>query len=130
MASVLNRTTKQFRTSVHTDDFPTVDWIINPDLSAVVGFASKYWIITGDVVTLMTNEAPDFLRDAIDAAVAAANEAANRVDEKARYDNERALKAIVLLVIDEINILRAQHGLADRTPAQAKTAFDNKVDVV
>ena len=64
---VLNRTTKAYRTSVNTPDFPVADWIHQPDMSAVVGFQSKYWIITGDVVTLMDQSA----RDAVDAAEAA-----------------------------------------------------------
>ena len=40
------------------------EWIINPDLSSVAGFHSQYWIITGDVVTLMDQAQ----RDAVDAA--------------------------------------------------------------
>lgn len=51
MANVLNRVTKEYRTSVNTPDFPVSQWIINPDLSAVSGLAPKYWTITGDVVT-------------------------------------------------------------------------------
>ncbi|MDH3450925.1 MAG: hypothetical protein OEN20_00790 [Gammaproteobacteria bacterium] len=63
MAAVLNRTTRQYIQFANTPDYPTVDWIINPDLSAVVGFDSKYWIITGDIVTLMDQAS----RDAVDA---------------------------------------------------------------
>jgi hypothetical protein len=53
MANVLNRTTKEYRTSVNTPDFPTAQWIVNPDLSAVSasGLSSQYWNIVGDVVT-------------------------------------------------------------------------------
>lgn len=51
MANVLNRVTKEYRTSVNTPDFPVAQWIINPDLSAVAGLPSKYWTITGDAVT-------------------------------------------------------------------------------
>jgi hypothetical protein len=63
MANVLNRTTKEFRGSVNTPDFSTADWIINPDLSAVIGFASKYWTITGDVVTLQNQAQRDVTDD-------------------------------------------------------------------
>jgi hypothetical protein len=63
MSSALNRTTKQYLTSVHTPDYPPAEWIINPDMSAVAGYPSIYWIITGDLVTLM-NQAE---RDAVDA---------------------------------------------------------------
>jgi len=66
MASALNRTTKEFRLSVNTPDYPVGDWIINPDMSAIIGFAPIYWIITGDVVTLQDAAA----RTATDAVLA------------------------------------------------------------
>ncbi len=60
MAIVLNRTTgltapyqKDLRQSANTADFPTADWIINPDLSAVDGWESIYWDISGDNVLLV-----------------------------------------------------------------------------
>lgn len=84
MAAVLNRTTKQYLPSVNTPDYPTAQWIINPDLSAVVGFSSRYWIITGDVVTLM-NQAQ---RDALDAQLLAASRDAtvNSIDAVGSFD--------------------------------------------
>lgn len=57
MASVLHRTTKEFRGSVNTPDFDAGTWIINPDLSAVTGQPNKYWIIDppgSDTVRLAT----------------------------------------------------------------------------
>ena len=74
MSAVLNRTTKQFIPSANTPDFPVIDWIINPDLSAVGGFPSRYWIITGDIVTLMTPAE----RAAVDLAISDAETLANR----------------------------------------------------
>lgn len=59
MADVLNRTTKQYLKSVNTPNFPTADWIINPDLTAVAGVPSKYWKITGDVVAEMSSAEKD-----------------------------------------------------------------------
>ena len=126
MATVLNRTTKQLRRSVNTPDFPSADWIINPDLSAVGNFASKYWTITGDAVSLM----PQTERDALDAAEAQAAADADRAGEKLRIDNERVLKALAIVVKNEINILRALHGLPDRTNAQIVTAIKAEVDNV
>jgi len=67
MSDALHRTTKVLFVSVNTPDYPTATYIINPDLSAVTGWANKYWEITGDVVTLMDAAA----RDAVDAAIAA-----------------------------------------------------------
>ncbi len=50
MADVLNRITKEIRRSVHEPDYSHVEWIVNPDLSAVLGFPPDEWIIEGDVV--------------------------------------------------------------------------------
>lgn len=96
MANVVNRTTKQFLASVNTPEYPTVDWIINPDLSAVTGFASKYWIITGDVVTLMDAGQ----RAALDAAELEAlrDQVASELDQV-----ENVLRAFMLTTLDELN---------------------------
>lgn len=53
MADVINRTTLEQRFSVNTPDFPTSDWIINPDLSGVSGVPQKYWKVVGDTVVEM-----------------------------------------------------------------------------
>lgn len=63
MASVINRTTLEFRKSVNTPDFNSNDYIINPDMSAVAGIPIKYWKISGDNVLAMTQ----LERDAVDA---------------------------------------------------------------
>lgn len=55
MSSVLNRTTKQFLTSVNTPDYDPAQWIIKPNLSAVGGIAQKFWIVEGDSVRGMTD---------------------------------------------------------------------------
>lgn len=62
MSVVLNRVTKQLIRSANTPDYPPGQWIINPDLSAVDGFDSRYWLITGNIVSLLNQAA----RDAID----------------------------------------------------------------
>lgn len=96
MASVLHRVTREFRQSANTPDFPAIDWIINPDLSAVAGFASRYWKVNGDTVSLMTLAE----RNAVDAAlVAAARDAV--ADELT--NNENIQRAFMLLVLDEFN---------------------------
>jgi hypothetical protein len=121
MANVLNRTTKVFHSSVNTPDYPVEDWIINPNLDAVVGFAPRYWIITGDVITLMDQAA----RDAVDAArlVAKRDAIADQIEQVESYT-----RAFALVVLDEINILRTAAGLGTRTAAQLKTAVRNKLD--
>ena len=120
MSDVVNRATKELRRSVNTPDFPVADWIINPDLSAVAGFASKYWRIVGDVVSLISAAE----RNAVDMA-----EQAGRLDSVAEeIDQIQSFsRAFAEIVLDEFNILRSQHGLPDRTLAQIKTALRNKL---
>ncbi len=125
MADVLNRATRQFLRSVNEPDYPPADWIHAPDLSAVVGERSIYWIITGDVVTLMDQAA----KDVVDAALAAQAITADRAEKKSRF-NDRDFKAFANIVRAEINILRAQHGLAARTQAQLEAAMDTEVDSI
>ena len=123
MPDFLHRTTKQYSTSVSYSDLaePLANYIEGPDLSAVVGFSSIYWILTGDVVTLANLAA----RDVIDAAilVAARDALADEIDQVESYS-----RAFALIVMDELNVLRAQHGLADRTPAQLKSAIRARLD--
>lgn len=115
MVDVVNRTTKEYRKSVHTPDFPTADWIHNPDLSAVAGFANIYWTISGDTISLMDQAA----RDAVDAQLledVRDDNAQNDVDNA-----ESTIRQVVQLLIRELNILRALHSLPDRTVAQARS---------
>jgi general stress protein CsbA len=120
MASVLNRTTKVYLASANTPDYPVAEWIIEPDMSAVVGYPSKYWVITGDIVSLMPveeREAVDFNEMQI-----ARDSTANRMD-----NIEDIIRALALATLDEINNLRSLHSLAPRTGAQLKTAVRNKL---
>lgn len=119
MANVLNRTTKQYLISVNTPEYPTGQWIINPDLTAVQGFDSKYWQITGDEVNLM----PQAQRDAVDVAeLNARNDAiANQLTDNPYYSG------LVQALIDEINILRAVHNLPSKTLAEIKATLRNNL---
>lgn len=53
---------------------------------------------------------------------------ADKAAAKVAFVSRRELVAFVELLIDEINILRGQHSLANRTKNQFVTAFNNKVD--
>ena len=71
-------------------------WLYRPNLDAVEGFPSKYWIVTGDVVTLM--DQPE--RDAVDAAELTAS----RDSTVSQLDGpEDILRAFMLLVVEEFN---------------------------
>lgn len=61
MATVLHRTTKELIHSVHTPNYPTAQWIHNPDLSEVEGVDPKYWKISGDDVVEMAQEEKDIV---------------------------------------------------------------------
>jgi hypothetical protein len=90
MASVLNRTTKQFLGSVNTPDFPPADWIINPDLSAVTGEPNKYWIIDppgSDIVRLATPAE----QAVIDAAIGQATTVSDRDQASGAADDPKAV---------------------------------------
>jgi hypothetical protein len=49
------------------------------------------------------------------------------VDLYERVPVRRVLKAFALVVLDEVNLLRVQHGLAERTPDQIVTAIKAKL---
>jgi len=65
MADVVHRTTKQHKKSVNTPDYPTEDWIHNPDLSAVSGVLAKYWNISGDTISEMSQTEKDTVDNAV-----------------------------------------------------------------
>ena len=99
---------------------PEVNYIMDPDLSVIAGFPSRYWIIMGDVVTLMSQSE----RDAVDT-----QELSDSRDGVAgQLDGlEDLFRAFALTVLDEINLLRNQHSLNPRTIAQLKNAVRNKL---
>ena len=129
----LNRTTKQLTQSDATDmaaqfsgvfvdgsgnAISNADWIFQPDLSGVTGIPSKYWIITGDVVSEMDAAAK--------AVVDAAALTVQRDSQVAEMDEtEGNLRQVLRILIDELNTLRALHGLPARTLAQLRTAIRN-----
>ena len=121
MGAYLHRTTKQYFQSTSPASLPEalVNYIDNPDMSAVEGVSSKYWIVTGDIVTEMSQVE----KDTIDAATLTAKREAA---VNAMIDNfEGNSRQLVKLMISEINILRSQHGLSDRTMAQFKAQIRN-----
>lgn len=96
MAAVLNRSTKDYIPSANTPDYPVAEWIINPDMAAVDGYPSQYWIITGDVVTLMDQTQ----RDAVDANAIemTRDNTADVLEQPEAYP-----RAYALVALDELN---------------------------
>ena len=129
MGNYLHRTTKQYLTSWSPNDLleSLVNYIEDPDLSSVAGVPFKYWTITGDVVTEMSQGEKD-TTDAQELSDARDAEIQVQID-----DLESIMRQMLKLIVDEINILRQQSNtttaesvdltttvLADRTMAQAK----------
>jgi hypothetical protein len=115
--------------SVHTPDYEgRTDVLINPDLSPVAGVPERYWKVVGSAVA----EYSQAEKDAQDAADAAALDAAIRASGKQHFDGQipvgLAMRAFAKIVMDEINILRAQHSLPDRTLEQLKSAIQTAID--
>ncbi len=127
MASVFNRTDGRFLPSVHTPDFDVADWIINPDLSAVAGQPSRYWIIDpalSDTIRLATAGE----QTTIDDDIAAARLTAEKDGAKTAVDVERVVRALVDMLPGEFNLLRTEHAFADRTAAQLTAGIKANID--
>lgn len=124
MADVLNRVTKQYIKSANTPDFDPADWIINPNLAAVVGQPIKYWKIAGNVVSL----ADAGEQATIDAVIDAARVTAEKDGAKNSVDIERVVRALIELLPSEFNILRTLHSLPDRNTAGLVTAIKANID--
>lgn len=122
MPTWVHRTTKELLVSVPISELPDIvsNYIIFPDLSNVRGVPSIYWIITGDDVTEMSAAEKAVVDQVITDA--------KRDGVISRVDNiEDLFRAFAIIVKDEINILRAQHGLPPRTLGQLRTAIRNSL---
>ena len=134
MGNYLHRTSKQYLKSWSPNDLPEplANYIEEPDLSAVVGVPAKYWIVTDNVITEMSQ--PE--KDAIDA------QALSDVRDAAMQEQidglESVMRQLARMMVDEINILRQQFNtttgesgqltdtaFADRTLSQVRTQLRN-----
>lgn len=88
------------------------------DAAAAIPQIYRKW--TGSAVEEMTQAE----KDVVDAQILsdARDSTASNLDQV-----ESLERAFALVVLDEINVLRAQHSLADRTISQLKTALRNKL---
>ena len=122
MANFLHRTTKAYLVSADPNSLPEpiANYIEQPDLSAVTGQPTKYWIITGDIVTLASiGQQVDIDTDE---EAARLNSIADELDQ-----TQTILKAFAEVVLDQLNTLRAFHSLPTATLAQLKSAVRNKL---
>lgn len=98
------------------------------EYNAASAIPARYRKWTGSAVEEMTQAE----KDAVDAALEAARRAALRTEADAnlgvnRDDRSLIIRALAKTILDEINILRAEHALAPRTFAQMVTAVKNKI---
>jgi hypothetical protein len=123
MGDYLHRTTKQYLQSFSPNELPEplANYIEDPDLSAVEGVPSIYWVITGDVISEMDQAA----KDAVDAVIlSAARDAAIQaeIDEL-----ESVLRQLTKLIVSELNILRQQFNTTTAEVIQATdTTFTDR----
>lgn len=116
MGNYLHRTTKAFLRSFSPNELlePLANYIEDPDLSSVVGVPSRYWIITGDTISEMFQAEKDVVDDAI---LSAGRDSVIQ----AEIDNlESVMRQLTILMVNEINVLRVEHGLPARTLGQVK----------
>ena len=71
MASVFNKTTGEYKKSVHSPDYDNTYWVINPDVTALVsgGVPQKYWKATQidpEEDTWIVEEMTQAEKDAVD----------------------------------------------------------------
>lgn len=114
--------------SANTPDYSSrSDVVVNPDLSALDLINRKYWKHdAGSIVEMTAGE-----KTAQDTAEANQATADRRTSAEAGVDAKDDLgmifRAFAEVMKDEINVLRAQHSLPDRTISQLKTAIKNKI---
>ena len=122
MADVINRTTLQYLRSVNEPSYPEPTWKWNPDMSQVVNVVQRFqkWDVA--------NDRPIPMDAGEQAAVVATALAAQRDAAVAALTQiENVQRAFMLVVLDEINVLRSAAALSARTEQQLRTAVRNKL---
>ena len=138
MPDFIHKTTLDFHLSRDPNELPEAvgNYLEDPDLSAVGtgtgnGFTAtvlkSYWKLDIPGNAVLEMDAGE--KAAVDAALVAAQLASDKSGANADYD-QRLWKAFAKVVLDEINLLRAEHSLAARTVSQLKTAVQNAIDTV
>lgn len=119
----------EYRRSVNTPDFEGLpDVLINPVVPANVAVADMK-VVSGVVVELSPAE-----KAARNTASSAAALASLKVTAK-EYVNTRpddiglVLRAVVKIMLTEINLLRTNAGLATRTATQLRNAIEAELDL-
>jgi len=123
MADVIHPTTLKYLKSVSTPEYPP-PWVINPDMTQVAGVPPQHWKWDTPANRPVPMTAGEIA--AYEAGVSDANADA-QVAPLSSANVPDLLRALALVVMDEVNSLRGQHGLAPRTVAQLKAALKAKM---
>lgn len=118
MATWLHIPTKKVYPSISRASLPVpiVECLENPDLSVVVGQPNKYWVISGDAVSLMDRAA----RDAVDAVLEQEKIDRERAVSKDQVEDDRFAIALAIVLADDFG-----SGLTAR---QIKDRLNNAID--
>ena len=121
MGNFLHRTKKRYLSSTSPNELPEdiSNYIEQPDLSAVEGVPTKYWVITGDIVSEMSSAEKAIVDQAL-LDIARDSRIQSAIDGV-----ESDMRQVVKMLIAELNILRQLHGLSDRTLSQVRTQLRN-----
>ena len=126
----------RFRPSVHTPDYaglPNV--LINPDMPPDVPIGMLK-VVDGIPVELTPEDLVLIAQTQADATAAAnvARVQAAKDFAKGVLDGDEGveifLKIMLEAIVDQLNVLRPYHSLADITPAQVKTVITNKINAL
>ena len=125
MGDWVHRTTKAYLQSVSPDSLPDLisNYISQPDLSGVVGVPSKYWIITGDIISEMS----PVEKDAVDAQNL--SDSRDGIIQEQIDQLESVLRQVVIATVKEINILRQWIADLKTATASANNLNDFKAKI-
>jgi hypothetical protein len=107
MSTVLHKTATPaiYLSSVHTPNFPTSEWFINPDTSAVDAVPTKYWKRPLSDPVLEMNQSE---KDAVDASIAAAELASDRSEAADRASLDIGTRSVFEGWLFEVNKLNSR----------------------
>lgn len=120
----------EYRQSVNTPDF---DWrsdvLVNPEVSALSGIPIKYWKVVNNQVLEMTQAEKDYrdgleAQDIIDKAKSLA-----KTLQASDAAQERLMRAIVKLTVDQLNNLRTWTNQFKTVVANSNSLADIKSGV-
>lgn len=103
------------------------DWVNLQNLRIAEPNFRRWKHIAGTIV-----EMKQFEKDQIDAAVSVFRDNQIRISAKLKLDgfisDSLFMRALVVIMLDEINLLRVAHSFPIRTLEQLKLALQNKID--